>query len=115
MNPSSLGIGISSVQRQKDMYKWFGSELFDDGLAEHHKILFLRGNKLPVVKTIVILFYIKKLNKEFIQMNPSSLGIDISAVQRQQDMYKYFFNMLLVDEGSLNTAKKYYCVKQLVT
>lgn len=30
MNPSSLGIGISAVQRQKDMYNWFGSELFDD-------------------------------------------------------------------------------------
>ena len=37
MNPSSLGIDIwlrrakgSGVQRQKDMYKWFGSELLID-------------------------------------------------------------------------------------
>ncbi len=30
MNPSSLGIGIAAVQRQKDMYKWFGSELTKD-------------------------------------------------------------------------------------
>jgi hypothetical protein len=37
MNPSSLDIDLwlrrakgSAVQRQKDMYKWFGSELIDD-------------------------------------------------------------------------------------
>ena len=36
-NPSSLGIFISTVQRQKDMYKYIGCELFDDeGLAELH-------------------------------------------------------------------------------
>jgi hypothetical protein len=30
MNPSSLEINISAVQRQKDMYKYAGSALFDD-------------------------------------------------------------------------------------
>ena len=30
VNPSSLGIDISVAQRQKEMYKLFGSELFDD-------------------------------------------------------------------------------------
>jgi hypothetical protein len=30
MNPSSLDIDLSAVQRQKDMYKWSGSELIDD-------------------------------------------------------------------------------------
>ncbi len=30
MNPSSLDIDFSAVQRQKDMYKCAGSELFDD-------------------------------------------------------------------------------------
>lgn len=32
-------------------------------------------------------------------MNPSSLGEDISAMQRQKDMYKYFRSILLVDEA----------------
>jgi hypothetical protein len=35
-------------------------------------------------------------------MNPSSLGIDITAVQRQKDMYKFFGSKLFVDEGSPN-------------
>jgi hypothetical protein len=30
MNPSSLDIDLSAVQRQKDMYKWFDSELTED-------------------------------------------------------------------------------------
>ena len=30
MNPSSLDNDFSAVQRQKDMYKLFGSELIDD-------------------------------------------------------------------------------------
>ena len=30
MNPSSLGIEISVVQSQKDMYKLYGSELTED-------------------------------------------------------------------------------------
>ncbi len=30
MNPSSLGKDFSAEQRQKDMYKSSGSELFDD-------------------------------------------------------------------------------------
>ena len=42
MNPSSLGIDISTVQRQKDMYKLSGSELFDDegSLSTIENILF---------------------------------------------------------------------------
>ncbi|MEX0983160.1 MAG: hypothetical protein WD577_02670 [Bacteroidales bacterium] len=60
-------------------------------------------------------------------MNRNRLGDELGETN------KYFFNMLLVDGGcsyrniffigireltafgSLNTAKKYYCVKQLVT
>jgi len=34
MNPSSLDIDFSAVQSQKDMYKWFDSELIEEGLAE---------------------------------------------------------------------------------
>jgi hypothetical protein len=30
MNPSSLGIDVSAVQRQKNKYKWFGSEQSED-------------------------------------------------------------------------------------
>jgi len=35
-------------------------------------------------------------------MNPSSLDISLSAVQRQKDMYKCFRSMLVDDEGSPN-------------
>jgi hypothetical protein len=35
-------------------------------------------------------------------MNPSSLGIDLSTVQIQKDMYKLFISMLFDDEGSPN-------------
>jgi hypothetical protein len=35
-------------------------------------------------------------------MNPSSLSKDVSAVQRQKDMYKLFGSTLFVDEGSPN-------------
>jgi hypothetical protein len=35
-------------------------------------------------------------------MNPSSLNIDFSAVQRHKDMYKLFGSELYYDEGSPN-------------
>ena len=45
MNPSSLNIILSAVQRQKDMYKYAGSELFDDeGRRALLKIFLMRGN-----------------------------------------------------------------------
>ena len=61
MNPSSLDRDFSTVQRQKEMYKYAGSELFhDEGLAElHRKYFILRGNQSLEVKTIFKLFYIK--------------------------------------------------------
>ena len=38
-------------------------------------------------------------------MNPSSLDIDLSVVQRQKDMYKWFDSELTEDEGSPNLPK----------
>jgi hypothetical protein len=38
-------------------------------------------------------------------MNPSSLDIDLSAVQSQKDMYKWFRSMLVDDEGSPSTIE----------
>jgi hypothetical protein len=38
-------------------------------------------------------------------MNPSSLGIDISGMQRQKYMFKWFDSELTDDEGSPNTFK----------
>ncbi len=40
MNPSSLEIDILAVQRQKDMYKLFDSELFDDEGCSYRNIFF---------------------------------------------------------------------------
>ena len=48
-------------------------------------------------------------------MNPSSLGIDISAVQRQKDMYKLSGSELFDDEGSPSTIENIYGVRQPVT
>ena len=42
MNPSSLGLDISAVQRQKDMYEWFGSMLVDDEGCSY-RIIFFSG------------------------------------------------------------------------
>jgi len=42
MNPSSLGIDLSSVQRQKEMYKLFGSELYNDEGCSY-RIIFFSG------------------------------------------------------------------------
>jgi len=39
MNPSSLDISLSAVQRQKDMYKLFASMLFDDEGCSYSIIL----------------------------------------------------------------------------
>jgi hypothetical protein len=41
----------------------------------------------------------------FAYMNPSSLDIDLSAVQSQKDMYKWFRSMLVDDEGSPSTIE----------
>ena len=48
-------------------------------------------------------------------MNPSSLDIDLSAVQRQKDMYKYFGSMLIDDEGSPSTLENVISARQQVT
>ena len=40
MNPSSLDNDFSAVQRQKDMYKCAGSELFDDEGCSYRNIFF---------------------------------------------------------------------------
>ncbi len=47
-------------------------------------------------------------------MNPSSLGIDISAVQRQKDMYKWFDSELTDDEGSPSTIENIISARQQV-
>ncbi len=41
-------------------------------------------------------------------MNLSSSGMNISVEQLQKDKYKLFGSVRFDDEGSLNTAKKYY-------
>ena len=66
MNPSSLDIDLSVVQRQKDMYKWFDSELTEDEGSPNLPKIMGWGNKLPVVKTVFMLLNINHLNKWFI-------------------------------------------------
>ena len=48
-------------------------------------------------------------------MNPSSLNIDFSAVQRQKYMYKLFGSELTKDEGSPSTFENIISARQLVT
>jgi hypothetical protein len=44
-------------------------------------------------------------NSDFSAMNPSSLDIFLSAVQRQKDMYKLYGSELTEDEGSPSTIE----------
>ncbi len=48
-------------------------------------------------------------------MNPSSLIIDFSAVQRQKDMHKWFDSELTEDEGSPSTIENIISARQQVT
>ena len=48
-------------------------------------------------------------------MNPSSLGIDFSAVQRQKDIYNWIGNQQFVEEGWPNTIENISGVRQQVT
>jgi hypothetical protein len=48
-------------------------------------------------------------------MNPSSLDIFFSAVQRQKDMVKYFRSILVDDEARRTSFNNNYRVRQQVT
>jgi hypothetical protein len=48
-------------------------------------------------------------------MNPSSMGKEITTVQRQKDMYKYFRSMLVDDEGSPSTVENIFSARQQAT
>jgi len=48
-------------------------------------------------------------------MNPSSLSKDVSAVQRQKEMYKWFGSELIKDEGSPSTFDIIISARQQVT
>src|SRR6056297_5815 len=76
-------------------------------VTKYLRIVVLEDNQ-----TIHNAFFDRDLKKT--DMNPSSLAIDSSAVQRQKDMYKLYGSELTKDEGSPSTFDIIISVRQQV-